>query len=191
MKLFYLFFAFVKIGLFSIGGGLATLPFLNELADKSDGWLTRAMVADMLAMAQSLPGAIGVNLSAYTGFRHAGIPGGFAAALGLVSPSIVIIAIVARVLQNFKENTPVQRVFAGFRPAAAGLVSAAGFGAIALSLWNAAAPVWYEYLRWKETILFILLFILVFQFKKHPIVYIAAAGGAGVILGHFGLTLGQ
>ena len=73
MKLLYLFATFFKIGLFSIGGGLATLPFLLELAYNSAGWLTREMVGNMLAVAQSLPGPVGANLSAYTGFHYAEI----------------------------------------------------------------------------------------------------------------------
>ena len=186
MKLLYLFVTFFKTGLFSVGGGLATLPFLFEIADnaKAGGspWLTRGMIGDMLAVAQSFPGAIGANLSAYTGLRYAGIPGGYVAAISLTLPSIIIIIIVARALQAFKESAVVKSVFSGFRPAAAGLLSAAGFGAIALSLWNAAAPVWYERLRWKETLIFALLFFLVYKFRKHPIVYIATAGVIGVVL---------
>ena len=185
MKLFYLFVTFFKIGLFSIGGGLATLPFLFEIADAlgadDSAWLTREMIGNMLAVAQSLPGAIGVNLSAYTGFRYAGIPGAYISALGLTIPSIIIIIIVAKMLQAFKNNGIVKSLFAGFRPAAAGLLSAAGFGAISLSLLNAAAGVWYEYIRWKETLIFALLFLFIYKFRKHPIVYIAAAGIAGVI----------
>ena len=182
MKLLYLFASFFKIGLFAVGGGLATLPFLFEIADNSNGWLTREMIGDMLAVAQSLPGAIGVNLASYTGFRYAWIPGGYAAAISLTIPSIIVIVLVARMLQAFKESAIVKSIFSGFRPAAAGLLSAAGLGAIALSLRNAAAPVWYASMRWKETLIFAVLFFFVYKFNKHPIVYIAAAGVVGVIL---------
>jgi chromate transporter len=188
MKLLYLFITFFRIGLFAVGGGLATLPFLFELADNAvevDGaasWLTREMIGNMLAVAQSSPGAIGANLSAYTGLRYAGIGGGYAAVLGLITPSIIIIIIVARMLKAFKENAVVESLFSGFRPAAAGLLSAAGFGAIALSLWNAAAPVWYLFIRWKEALIFAVIFFLIFKFKKHPIIYIAAAGVIGIVL---------
>ena len=186
MKLLYLFANFFKIGLFSVGGGYAILPFLFEMADNSQasgsGWLTREMVGNMLAVAQSLPGPIGANLSAYTGFHYAGLPAGFTAAIGLAAPSIIIIMIVARTLQAFKGNAMVNSLFAGFRPAAAGLLSAAAFGAIALSLWNAAAPVWYASIRWKETLIFAVLFFLIFKFKKHPVIYIITAGAVGVLL---------
>ena len=181
MKLLYLFTAYFRIGLFAIGGGLATLPFLYEIADASD-WLSREGIVNMLAVAQSSPGAIGVNLASYVGFAYAGPAGSYAAALGLIAPSIIIIVIVARILQSFKENKIVKSLFTAFRPAAAGLLTAAGFGAIVLSAWNAAAPVWYNYIRWKETLLLGIIFFLVIKFKKHPILYIAAAGAAGVIL---------
>jgi chromate transporter len=180
MTLVLLFAEFFKIGLFAVGGGLATLPFLYQLADKYD-WLSRDMILDIQAVAQSLPGAIGVNMAAYTGFYCAGIPGGFTAALGLVTPSIIIIVIIAGMLRAFKESLLVWSVFSGFRPAAAGLLAAACFGAIKILLYNAAAPVWYELLHWRESLLFGLLFILIFKFKKHPVIYIAAAGAAGVI----------
>jgi chromate transporter len=182
MRLLYLFATFFRTGLFAVGGGLATLPFIFEIADNSDGWLTREMVGNMLAVAQSSPGAIGANLSAYVGLRYAGIPGAYAAALGLIAPSIIVILIIARMLAAFKENPVVKSLFAGFRPAAAGLLSAACFGAIALSLWNAAAPAWYELIRWKETLIFAALFFSIYKFKKHPVIYIFAAGLAGVVL---------
>ena len=182
MKILYLFVNFFKIGLFSVGGGYAIIPFLMEMADNSGGWLTREMIGNMLAVAQSMPGPIGSNLSAYTGFHYAGIPGAFAAAFGLGAPAIIIIMIVAKMLRAFKESTLVKSLFSGLRPAAAGLLSAAAFGAIKLSLWNSAAVVWYEFLRWKETIIFALIFFLIFKFKKHPVVYIAAAGVVGVVL---------
>ncbi|MFP3042497.1 chromate transporter [Treponema primitia] len=182
MKLLFLFVQFFKIGLFSIGGGYATLPFLYEMADKYD-WLSAEKIGDMLAVAQSLPGAIGVSLSAYTGFQYAGIPGGLISALGLISPSIIIIIIVARILNAFKENKVVDSLFSGFRPAGAGLLSAAALGALAISLYNPTAEAWTAMFRWRECILFAVIFLLIKLLKKHPIVYIAAAGVIGIVLG--------
>jgi chromate transporter len=180
--LLLLFAEFFYIGLFSVGGGLATLPFLYRLADKYD-WLDYHTIADMVAVAESTPGAIGVNMSTYTGFQCAGIPGAVIATLGLVSPSIVVILIVARLLQTFKESALVTAVFSGLRPAAVGLIAAAGFGVIKLSLYNPAAHPWYAALRLRETLLFAALFLLIYRFKRHPVVYIALAGAAGIALG--------
>jgi chromate transporter len=182
MILLLLFGEFFKIGLFSVGGGLATLPFLYRLADRYD-WLSYETIADMIAISESTPGAIGVNMATYAGFQAAGIPGAVIATLGLVSPSVAVILIVARILTAFKESPLVAAVFGGLRPAAAGLIAAAGFGVIRLSLYNGAAPAWYGLVRWREGILFLLLFLLIYRFKKHPVLYIAAAGIAGLALG--------
>jgi chromate transporter len=182
MKLLYLFIQFFKIGLFSVGGGYATLPFLYEIAAKED-WLSAENVGDMLAVAQSLPGAIGANLSAYTGFRYAGIPGGLAASLGLISPSIIVIIIIARILNVFKESKIVASLFSGFRPVGAGLLAAAALGSLAVSLYNPGAEAWTAMLRWRESILFAAVFLLIRVFKKHPVVYLAVAGAAGVVMG--------
>jgi chromate transporter len=181
---------FLKTGLFSIGGGLATLPFILQLAESGryGERLQTEMIPDMLAVAQSAPGAIGVNLGTYTGFRcgggagFAGVAGGLIAALGLVTPSIIIIILVARMLRAFQENQTVQAVFSGLRPAAAGLLTAAGFTAIKLSLYNPAAADWTALLRWRECGLFIIVSVLIFRVKVHPIVFIAAAGLTGVVL---------
>jgi chromate transporter len=177
-----IFATFFKIGIFSIGGGLATLPFLFELAE-TYAWLTPEKIGDFLAIAQSSPGAIGVNMAAQTGYLWAGPAGGAAAALGLVTPSIIVIIIVARMLAAFKESKIVAAVFTGLRPAAAGLLAAAGFGVWQLSLYAAGAAVWYELIKWRELFIFALFFILIWKFKKHPILYIAAAGALGIVLG--------
>jgi chromate transporter len=182
MKLLILFVEFFRIGLFSTGGGLATLPFLYKLAENAD-WLTAETVGNIQAMAQSSPGAIGVNMSAQVGFQYAGIPGALIAPLGLIAPSILIILIIARMLERFKASSVAGAVFSGLRPAAAGLLAAAGFNALKLSLYNPPARVFYELLKWREVLIFGALFLLVYKFKKHPILYIAAGGAAGILLG--------
>jgi chromate transporter len=182
MSLFMLFVQFFKIGLFSIGGGYATLPFLYQMAETAD-WLSVEQIGNMLAVAQSLPGAVGVNLSVYAGFQCAGVPGGLIAALGLVTPSIIMIIIIARLLNAFKESALVASLFSGFRPAGAGLLSAAALGALAISLLDRSAETWTALLRWKECLLFAAIFLLIRLLKQHPVVYIALAGLVGVALG--------
>jgi chromate transporter len=181
MNLLMLFARFFKIGLFSVGGGYATLPFLYEMADKEE-WLSAETIGNMLAVAQSLPGAIGVNLAVYTGFQRAGVPGGLAAALGLVCPSLVIIMVVVRILNAFKESSLAASLFSGLRPAGAGLLSAAALGVLAVSLLDSAAQTWIAMLRWRECVLFGVIFLLIRSLKQHPVVYLALAGLAGVVL---------
>ncbi|MDR0376774.1 MAG: chromate transporter [Spirochaetaceae bacterium] len=170
-----LFGEFFKIGLFSIGGGLATLPFLYKLAEVYP-WLQAETIPDIVAAAQFSPGAIGVNISLYVGFRCAGPAGGLAAALGLIAPSIIIIIITARMLTSFKKNRTVAAVFSGLRPAAAGLLAAVTYTLLRASLWKGLP-------QWRECVLFAVLFIAIRRFKQHPIIYIAAAGAAGIIWG--------
>lgn len=171
-----LFGEFFKIGLFSIGGGLATLPFLYRLA-ASYSWLPAETIPDIVAAAQFSPGAIGVNLSLFTGFRCAGVAGGLAAALGLITPSIIIIIIAARMFSGIAENRTVKAVFSGLRPAAAGLLAAVTCTLIRASLFNAGL------FRRRAAVLFVALFIAMYRFKKHPVLYIAAAGVMGILLG--------
>ncbi|MDR0447507.1 MAG: chromate transporter [Treponema sp.] len=186
MNLLLLYAEFVKIGLFSFGGGLATLPFLYNMAERYD-WLKPEDIGNCLAIAQSSPGAIGVNTCTQIGYLAAGIPGAIIAPLGLISPAIIVIVIVARILTAFKENTVVNAVFEGLRPAALGLISSAGFAVTALSLYSMdsrnRAGIWYGGFQWKEVILFAILYGLIWKLKKHPMVYVALAGIAGVILG--------
>jgi chromate transporter len=180
--LLILFAEFFKIGLFSVGGGLATLPFLYRLADQYD-WLDYQTITDMIAVAESTPGAIGVNMATYAGFQCAGIAGAGIATVGLVAPSIIIILIVARVLRAFKENAVVNAVFSGLRPAATGLIAAAGFGVIQMTLWTGQAAVWYEHFKWRECLLFAVIVALIYALKKHPVLYIGIAAVAGIVLG--------
>jgi chromate transporter len=180
MNLFLLYLEFFKIGTFSIGGGLAALPFLYQMADKYE-WLTREMVGNFLAVAQMSPGPIGVNMSALAGFEAAGPAGGLLAPLGLVSPAIVVISVVARMLQSFKENKIVESVFLGLRPAAAGLLLSAGLGAIMVALYDQTAFPWYNGIKLRECIFFVLLVFSIYKFKKHPVLYIAIACAAGIV----------
>ena len=103
-----LFWEFFKAGLFSVGGGLATLPFLYDISDRL-GWFTHAQIADMLAISESTPGPIGVNMATYAGFTSAGIPGGVVATLGLVTPSVIVILIIAIVAGILSAYTFYQR----------------------------------------------------------------------------------
>ena len=182
MNLFLIYLLFFQIGVFAIGGGLATLPFLFQMADRYE-WLNQEMIGNFLAIAQMSPGAIGVNVASQTGFQYGGIPGAILAALGLVSPAIVIISFIARVMQSFRENTIVKSVFSGLRPAAAGLLASAFLMTFMLVLFNRNSAQWYQIIRLREFVLFVVLYLLMLKFKFHPVIYIAAGALAGILLG--------
>jgi chromate transporter len=182
MSFLALFFTFFQIGLFAVGGGLATLPFLFKLADKYD-WLTPEQVGNILAIAQSSPGAIGINMATLAGFEGGGIAGALAASLGLASPSIIIILIIAGMLTAFERHTSVQAVFSGLRPAAAGLLAYACLQALKIALYNPNAALIYQTLRGKEILLFAAVYIGLVKFRKlHPAAFIALGGVAGILL---------
>ena len=120
MTCLLLFYEFFKTGLFAVGGGLATLPFLYDMAARHPEWFTVSQLADMLAVSESTPGPLGVNMATYVGYLTAGIPGAVAATMGLVAPSVIVILIVAAFLKRFWESRLVNNVFYGLRPASAG-----------------------------------------------------------------------
>jgi len=132
-----LFIEFFKAGLFAVGGGMATIPFLYDISDKT-GWFTHAELTNMIAISESTPGPIGVNMATYVGYSSAGIPGSLIATLGLITPSIIVILIIAGFYNAFKNNKYVQAAFYGLRPASAGLIAAAGLGVVVLVVFNQA-----------------------------------------------------
>ena len=188
MILLKLFWEFFQIGLFAVGGGLATLPFLYSLGTRT-GWFTTAQVADMLAVSESTPGPIGVNMATYVGYTCAGVPGSICATIGLVTPSVIVILIVAAALNAFRNNRYVDAAFYTLRPASTGLIAAAGWSVLVLVLANtelfSSTGVFTDLFRWKNILLFAVLFVLtnwVKPLKKlHPIVFIAFAAVCGIV----------
>ena len=175
MQYLTLIYEFFKIGLFSVGGGLATLPFLFDLSGKY-GWFTAEELTNMIAVSESTPGPIGVNMATYVGNTVGGVLGGIATTLSLVTPSLIVIFIIAGFLNKFKDNMYVKDLFYGLRAAVAGLIGAAVVAVLLQTLINARA------LNTTKLILFAVLTFCVLKFKKHPIVYIAAGAVAGVLL---------
>lgn len=178
-------YEFMKVGLFSVGGGLATLPFLAKLGEAT-GWFTASDLADMIAVSESTPGPIGVNMSTMVGARAYGTPGGIAATLALVFPSIVIILVIAHMMEAFEESKLVKSMFFHLRPAATGLILAAVQSVLVITLLDLSA---YRatgdiatVFRVLPIVLFALFFFLVQKWQKlHPIVFLIAGGILGVV----------
>ncbi len=197
-----LFYEFFKTGLFAVGGGMATIPFLYNMADAT-GWFTRMDVDNMIAVGESTPGPIGVNMATYvgylTGMSEGGLPfallGAVVATLGLITPSIIIILIIASFLKSFRNNRYVESAFYGLRPASTGLIAAAGLSVAMANLFymeSAAISKWSDIfnpalVNWKAWALAAVLWVLtnkVKQTKKlHPIMFILAAAAVGVVWG--------
>ena len=183
-----LFWEFFKTGLFAVGGGMATLPFLYSMSDTT-GWFSHAQLADMIAVSESTPGPIGVNMATYVGFTAAGIPGAVIATLGLITPSIIIILIIARVLAAFRQNKYVDAAFYGLRPCSVGLIAAAGLLVVKIALFDfdlfKQTGVLLDLFNWKAILLAAVLFVLtryVKPLKKlHPVFFILGSAAIGAL----------
>ena len=184
MTLLRLFFEFAKVGLFSVGGGLATIPFLKEMGENT-GWFTNTDLTTMIAVSESTPGPMGVNMATYVGFQTGGILGAVIATLGLIFPSIVVILIIAGFLQKFRQSRTVDAVFQGLRPASTALITSAGLG-VAVSVFLAVGGTAEHTfaLCWPQLALAAAIFLCL-QHKKlkklHPIVFIGLAAIVGVV----------
>ncbi len=180
-----MFLEFFKIGLFSIGGGLATLPFLFELTEKYN-WFTAEELTNMIAISESSPGPIGVNMATYVGYTSGGIFGGILTTLALVLPSLIIIMIVSYILEKFKENKYVKYLFYGLRASVAGLLLLSVLNVFVQNFAVVGAESWWQMIDYKKLILFGVLVFLVFKWKKHPLLYISIGAVMGIIL-NFGV----
>ena len=189
MTLLLLFFEFFKTGLFAVGGGMATLPFLYDMSARHPEWFSAAQLADMIAVSESTPGPIGVNMATYVGFETSGVPGALVATLGLVTPSVIVILIVARMLKAFRSNKTVDAVFYGLRPCSVGLIAAAGILVVKIALFRfdayAASGIFTDIFNWKALTLAAVLLVLTRVVKAtkklHPVVFILASAAAGVL----------
>lgn len=175
-------FEFFKAGLFAVGGGLATLPFLIQMSVTYPQWFTLDQLMDMVAVSESTPGPIGVNMASYVGYHVAGIPGAVTATFALILPAFLTILIVVRVLDRFRQNRRVIGGMEAMRPAVTGLIAAAGYAVLKSVLFPSGG---LASLQWIPLALFAVLLLLlrVKQLKRvHPITFIAAGAVLGILL---------
>ena len=174
-----LYWEFFKTGLFAIGGGMATLPFLKDIG-ATTGWFSQTDLMNMLAVSESTPGPVGINMATYVGYTVGGVPGAIVATIGEVTPSIIVILIVAAMLAKFRDSQYVANAFYGLRPASTGLIGAACAGVMKVS-WDGA-------ISWRGIILALVLLVFTRYIKKtkdlHPIVFIGVSAVIGVVF-HF------
>ena len=181
-----LMYEFFKTGLFAIGGGLATLPFLYEMSEAT-GWFTRGDIMNLIAVSESTPGAIGINMSTYVGFITAGLPGAILATLALAVPSVVVIILISKMLDRFKGSPVVEGIFKGLRPASTALITAAGLSVAQLAFFHdfdwskLSLEQVISNFRWETAALALVIYVALKKFKGHPIFYIAAAAVVGIV----------
>ncbi len=164
-----LFLEFFKVGLFAIGGGLVTLPFLFDLSEQY-AWFSTKELADMVAISESTPGPIGVNMATYAGYHAAGLWGGIIATLGLVTPSVIVIVLLARLLDRYKLNQNVQNILSGIRPAVVALILFAGLEIAKMAIVDL------------KTVIMLAVWLMMIHFwKRSPIFYLILAAVVGLV----------
>ena len=193
-----LFWEFFKTGLFAVGGGMATVPFLQDISAKT-GWYSLGKLADMIAISESTPGPIGVNMATYVGYTTGlgeggialGILGSVVATLGLITPCFLVILIVSYFLDRFRKNRYVDAVLYGLRPASVGLISAAGVGIVLFAILRVDGifALGSASVSWKMLALAAVILVLTRWTPKvkkfHPIMFILFSALVGILL-HMG-----
>ena len=183
-----LFWEFFKTGLFAVGGGMATLPFLYDISNKT-GWFTHAQLADMVAVSESTPGPIGVNMASYVGFVTGGVGGAVVATLGLIAPSILIVLIIAAFLKAFRDSKYVDGAFYGLRPVSTALIASALVTVAKVAFFSSQnfgdLTAVLHGVEWKAVVLAAVLLLLTRYVPRvkswHPIVFIGLSAAVGVI----------
>ena len=172
---------YLAIGAFSVGGGMATVPFLMSLSQRR-GWFSLDELTSMVALSQSVPGPIGVNLAAYTGFTVSGLPGTIVAALALTLPSFLAILFLSKIVRSLRGNRKFEAVFYGLRAASVGLIAAV---LLRFCLSTFLPPGVAFPLHWKSLLLFLLISLGLFlpRVRNLPIpVFLLTAALTGVLL---------
>lgn len=178
-----LFWEFFKTGLFALGGGLSTIPFLYEMMEKYH-WFTQTDLMNMIAVSESTPGPIGVNMATYVGYHVAGnsVLGAIIATVGLVAPSVIIICLISKALSVVKDSVWVKRAFEGLRPAVTAMIASAGLGVFVTVIWQ-GNPVSLGGISWVHLILFgaMAALCLLSPKKIHPIALICLCAVIGIV----------
>ncbi len=173
-KIWLLFIEFFLIGTFSVGGGLATLPYLINLAGKYD-WYTVAELMDMVAISESTPGPIGINMATYVGYNVDGILGSLMASMGVMLTGVLFMMIVGQQLEKFRDSVWLNKVFYGLRPTIAALIAFAGYTMI-VSIAGAEPNVLTSIL------LFVVSLVMITKFKVSPILMIGIAALSSIVI---------
>ena len=190
MELFLMCLEFFKTGLFAVGGGLATIPFLYEISDKYQ-WFSHHDILNFIAVSEATPGPVGVNMATYAGYLTNGWYGAILATFSLVLPSVIIVLIVAKLQDKFQNNRFVTGGFKWLRPASTALIAAAGLNVVLVVFFDAEKITFdmfgsigqiLTHINWTALIMFACLFLVMKTFKGHPLIFILISAGLGILL---------
>lgn len=182
MVLLKLFFSFIQIGLFSIGGGMAAVPLIKDQIVDIHGWLALPEFVDLITIAEMTPGPIAINSATFVGTRVAGLPGALIATLGVVLPSIIIVITLAYVFNRFHEVEILQRILKGLRPAVIALISSAGITILNLALKKDDTLAFVlSNLDFLSIAIIVSSLVLLRKYRKNPMTIIALSGVLGMV----------
>lgn len=180
MTLLQLFWSFLQVGMFSIGGGYAAMPLIQNEVVVNHSWLTMSEFTDLITIAEMTPGPIAVNSATFVGIRIAGLPGAVVATFGCIFPSMILVSLLSFVYYRYKSVSTLQSVLASLRPAVVALIAAAG-----LSIWQTAVfqngAVALANINWIGMVSFVAAFFVLRKFKCSPIAVMLACGAVGLI----------
>ena len=177
-----LFWSFLQIGLFSIGGGYAAMPLIQNQVVQLHPWLTMSDFTDLVTLAEMTPGPIAINAATFVGIRVAGLPGAVVATLGCILPSCVLVSILAFVYYRYKGVAMLQSVLAGLRPAVVALIASAGLSILGQVAFQGKA-VALENADWLGLGLFAVAFFILRRWKPNPVKVMALCGALGLAVG--------
>lgn len=185
-----IYFEFFKVGLFTFGGGLASIPFLYDISDRL-GWYTNEQLADVIAIAGSCPGVLGTNMCSYLGYLIDGPLGALITSLGFMTPSVIIVLIVSRFISKFRENKIVNAAFYGLRAASVGLIASALLSVIKISILNLeafkASGSLLQIVSLPNLALAVVAFFVMKKWNPHPVFALGGCAVVGIIFGMVGI----
>lgn len=179
-----LYWAFFQVGLFAFGGGLAALPLIREQVVVVHPWLDMAIFTDLVTIAEMTPGPIALNAATFVGQRVGGIVGAVVATIGVITPSLIIVLILARIYLRWRDKPAFQGVLAGLRPATVALIAAAGMSILMLAFFGEAGQLTLSHVDWVSVACFAMALFVLRKWKSSPILVMLGAGvlGAGIKL---------
>lgn len=177
-----LFWSFLQIGLFSIGGGYAAMPLIQAQVVQNHAWLNMSEFTDLITIAEMTPGPIAVNSATFVGIRIAGIPGALIATFGCILPSLFIVSLLTFIYYRYKKLSVLQSVLASLRPAVVALIASAGIS-ILLQVALGGQEMTMANLNFIGLALFAAAFVLLRKFKWNPILVMCLCGAGNLLLG--------
>ena len=171
-----LFWGFLKIGLFSFGGGYAAMPLIQEQVVSMHNWLSMAEFTDLITISQMTPGPIAINSATFVGIKIAGIPGALVATLGCIFPALILVSVLAYLYRRYQSAPALDSVLSCLRPAVVAMIASAGISVLITALWGSAELISLAGTNWVLAAIFVLCVVLLRKFRMNPILVMVLAG---------------